>query len=120
MKYATFKYKKYKDCWFEVANYPRNPQAMSIIINSERMVNPIVVTVNMTDYIYEENTATIKNYSENSGMTDFLINLDIIDYIYSKKQCNIYATKKETIDYCEINIEELKKYSKKFDYKFIY
>ena len=120
MKYKTFKYKKYKNCWFEVGNYPRNPEAMLITINSESMAEPQIITVNMPDYMYDENTATIKNYSENSGITDFLIDLDIIDYIYSKKQSNICATKGETIDYCEINIEEIKKYSKKFNYKFIY
>ena len=120
MQYKTFKYKKYKNCWFEVGNYPKKSEAMIIAINSENMKEPKCITVNMPDYMYQKNTATIKNYSECSGITNFLIDLDIIDYIYTKKQCNINATKKETIDYCEINIEELKKYSKKFNYKYDY
>ena len=120
MEYKTFNYKKNKNCWFEVGNYMDNPFAMSIMINSNEMENPIVVTTNMPDYMYQENTATIKNYSENSGMTKFLIKLDIIDYINSKRKANIYATDGETIDYCDINIDELKKYSKIFNYNFFY
>ena len=120
MNYKTFKYKRYKNCYFEVGNYLYNKQAMSIMINNDKWEDPIVVTVNMPDYLYAPNSATIKNYSENGKMTEFLIDLDIIEYIYSKKKCNIYAGGNETIDYCEINIEKLKEYSKKFDYKFEY
>ena len=120
MKNKTFNYKNNKNCSFEVSNYQNNPQSMAITIVNSKGEEIKRVTVNMPDYIYEENTATIKNYSENSGMTKFLINKDIINYIYSKKQCNIYATKNETIDYCEINIENLKKYSSKFNYEFTY
>lgn len=120
MNYKTFNYKKYKNCYFEVGNYVYNSQAMYIQMKNKDEGDILTVTVNMPDYFYQENTTTIKNYSENRGITDFLIDLDIIDFVYSKKHCNPYANDDETIDYCEINIEELKKYSKVFDYKFEY
>lgn len=120
MKYKTFKYKEYNNCWFEVGNYLNPKQSMYIKIVNKNEGDIADVTVNMADYFYSPDTATIKNYSENSGMTDFLIDLDIVDFIYSKRPCNMYATKNETIDFCQINIDELKKYSKVFDYEFCY
>ena len=71
----------------------------------------------MPDYLYEPDTATIKNYSENAGMTKFLEKLGIIEEIYSKRKCNPYAADNETIDYCLINIEKLKEYTNEFNYE---
>lgn len=62
-------------------------------------------------------TATIKNYSENSGMTKFLQKLGIIEEIYTSQKCHPGATDSETIDYCQINVEKLREYSKKFNYE---
>ena len=113
----TFKYKNYGDCYFEVNNYFHNKKSMAISIKSINGERITVATVNMVNYIYEPNTATIKNYSENTGITDFLENLDFIIDIYSRKKCNPYAAENETIDYCLIDIDRLKEYSKEFNYK---
>lgn len=116
MNYKTFKYKEYGDCYFNVENYKYNKQAMAItIMNNEG--ERIIATVNMNDYLYYPDTATIKKYSEDSGMTKFLEDLGIIEEIYSKVQCHPNALKTETIDYCIINIDKLKEYTKNFNYE---
>lgn len=117
MNYKTFKYKNYGDCYFNVGNYMYNRQSMAISIVSTEGESITTVTVNMRYYMYEPNTATIKNYSENSGMTKFLQKLGIIEEVYSKSKCNTYASAKETIDYCLINIDKLKEYTKSFNYE---
>lgn len=117
MKYKTFKYKNYGNCYFNVGNYMYNKQSMAINISSENGEMSIVATVNMKDYLYEPNTATIKNYSENAGMTKFLEKLGIIDEVYSRAKCNPFANKSETIDYCHIDIDKLKEYTKNFNYE---
>lgn len=117
MKYKTFNYKNYGNCYFNVGNYMYNKQSMAISIISTEGESITTVTVNMRDYMYEPNTATIKNYSENSGITKFLQKLGIIEEVYSKSKCNPYASAKETIDYCLINIDKLKEYTKNFNYE---
>lgn len=117
MNYKTFKYKNYGDCYFNVGNYMYNRQSLAISIVSTEGESITTVTVNMRYYMYEPNTATIKNYSENSGMTKFLQKLGIIEEVYSKSKCNPYASAKETIDYCLINIDKLKEYTKNFNYE---
>lgn len=94
-----------------------NKQSMAISIISKDGENIAVATVNRNDWLYEPNTATIKNYSENAGMTKFLEKLGVIEEVYSKVQSNPYAPKSETIDYCLIDINKLKEYTNKFDYK---
>lgn len=113
MKYKTFKYKNYTNCYFEVGNYTSS--SMYIKINNSENCD-LVVTVNMSDYFYTPNTATIKNYSEGSGMTNFLLKLGIIDQVYTKRKAHPKAVPSETIDFCEINIEKLKEYNKEFNY----
>lgn len=117
MNYKTFKYKKYKNCYFEVGNYLYNSQSMFIQIKNNEEGDIATATVNMPGYLYMSNTATIKNYSENSGMTKFLQKLGIIEDIYTRKRCNPFATESETIDFCEINIKKLKEYSQEFNYE---
>ena len=75
------------------------------------------VTVNMEDYLYEPDTATIKNYSENSGLTKFLEKLGVIEEVYTRAKCNPRASESETIDYCLMNIEKLKEYTNTFNYE---
>lgn len=117
MNHKTFKYKNYGDCYFNVGNYYYNKFAMAISIFNMDGESITTVTVNMNDYLYTPYTATIKNYSENSGITHFLEDLGIIEEVYSKVQCNPYASKSETIDYCLINVDKLKEYSKEFNYE---
>lgn len=117
MGYKKFNYKGYKNCYFEVGNYLYNSQSMSIQIKNDEEGILYTATVNMPDYLYYPGTATIKNYSENSGMTKFLKKLGIIEEVYSSKRAHQYADEKETIDYCQIDEEKLKEYSKTFNYE---
>lgn len=117
MKFKTFKYKNYGDCYFTVSNYLHNKQSMAISIKNIEGEDITIATVNMRDYMYEPDTATIKNYSENSGITKFLKKLGVIEEIYSRAKCGPYTTKDETIDYCLMNISKLKEYSKEFNYE---
>ncbi len=117
MKYKTFNYKNYGSCYFNVGNYLYNKQAMAISIVNSKGENIIIATVNMADYLYAPNTATIKNYSEGTGMTEFLKRLGIVEEIYSRKPCNSIAIKNETIDYCLINVDKLKDYSNHYEYE---
>ena len=117
MNCKTFKYKNYGYCYFNVGNYMNNKQSMAISIVSMEGECITVATVNMSNYIYAPDTATIKNYAENSGITKFLQKLGVIEEIYSKSQCNPYASKNETIDYCLINVNKLKEYTNQFNYE---
>lgn len=118
MKHKTFKYKNYEGCYFFVSTYLYNHQAMAISIITENNEDEIIVTVNMKDYLYYPNVATIKNYSENSGMTTFLKELGIIKEIFASYKCNPYACEGETIDYCLIDMDKLKEYTKDFEYEY--
>lgn len=117
MKCKTFKYKNYGDCYFNVSNYLHNKQSMAISMESTDGEPITTVTVNMADYLYEPDTATIKNYSENSGLTKFLEKLGVIEEIYTRAKCNPRASEGETIDYCLMNIEKLKEYTNTFNYE---
>lgn len=117
MSYKKFNYKEYKNCYFEVGNYLYNSQSMSISIKSIEEGDITTATVNMPGYLYLPETATIKNYSENSGMTKFLKKLGVIEEVYTRKKCNQYAGDNETIDFCQINIDKLRQYSKVFNYE---
>ena len=117
MKFKTFKYKDYENCYFNVGNYYYNKASMAINMVNTEGESITTVTVNMQDYFYSPNTATIKNYSENAGMTKFLKKFGIIEEVYSSRVCNPYAQKSETIDYCSIDIDKLKEYTKEFNYK---
>lgn len=117
MNNKYFKYKDYKKCYFEVGNYLNNPQAMSIIVKNINGRFEEVISVNKPDYLYYPDTATIKNYSECAGATKFLKKLGVIEDIYSSVKAHSLASKNETIDYCAINVEKLKQYSRKFTYE---
>lgn len=118
MEHKKFKYKKYNNCSFVVSSYLQNKYSMAIQIISEDEGPICTCTVHMSDYMYYPGSATIKNYSENSGMTKFLQNLGIIEEIYSKSKCNIFAGNDETIDFCDINMDKLKEYSSEYEYSF--
>lgn len=118
MNNKTFKYKNYKNCSFYVGNYIKNTQSMAIQIIDGEGELVTTCTVNMPDYLYYPDSATIKNYSENAGMTKFLEKLGIIEEIFSEVKCNPYAAKSETIDFCLINMDKLKEYSSKFNYNY--
>lgn len=117
MEYRKFNYKNYKNCYFEVGNYVYNPQSMYIQIRNSEEGDITTVTVNMPDYFYLPETITVKNYSYNCGITKFLKELGIIEEIYTSVKCHPLAAENETIDYCKVNIEKLKEYSKVFNYE---
>lgn len=116
MKYKKFVYKNYKDCYFIVNNYRNGFQTIAITIENKKVGDITAVTVNMPGYCYSKDDATIKNYSENAGMTKFLKKLGIVKEVYSRRKAHSEASKSETIDFCEIDIEKLKEYSKEFNY----
>lgn len=117
MKCKKFSYKKNKNCSFSVGNYITNSASMAIQILDKNGEMLYTCTVNKPDYIYFPETASIKNYGENTGMTKLLLRLGIIEEIYSSVKCNLYAEGKETIDFCLINTEKLKEYSSKYNYE---
>ena len=59
MEYKKFNYKKYKNCYFEVGNYAYNSQSMYIQIKNNDEGDILTATVNMPDYFYTPDTATI-------------------------------------------------------------
>lgn len=117
MECKKFNYKNYENCYFEVGNYVYNSQSMFIQIKNNDEGDITTVTVNMPEYLYLPDTATIKNYSYNCGITKFLKKLGIIEEIYTKAKCHPLAAENETIDFCQINVEKLKEYSKEFNYE---
>lgn len=117
MKCKKFNYKNYKNCYFEVGNYLYNSQSMFIQIKNKEYGDLYIATVNMQDYMYLPETATIKNYSTNSGMTEFLQKLGIVEEIYTRRKCHPLADESETIDFCQINVEKLREYSRVFNYE---
>lgn len=117
----TFKYKKYKNCYFIVDSYLGDKKAMAITIeNNDGAV--AICTVYDKFGVYEEGLVTIKNYSENSHMTDFLKNLGIVLDIVSRYPCNTFSYESlntnnpQTIDICIIDINKLKEYCKSWNY----
>lgn len=118
MSCKKFTYKNYNNCTFIVSSYMNNKFSMAIQVIGENSESVCTCTVHMADYMYYPGSATIKNYSENAGMTKFLQKLGIIREIYSARPCNSYASKGETIDFCDINMEKLKEYSSEFNYEF--
>ena len=73
----TVKFKQW-DCTLVASYYAtENRKALMLIdINDGEMV--VVPTVNMSDYPCEENQVYIKNYSENKGILQILIDNELI------------------------------------------
>ena len=115
-----FNYKQYKDCYFIVSTYAANKNALAISIENEKEGPITTCTVYLTDGLYTENTAIIKNYSENSGMTKFLQELGIVIEIFDRRPCNalvantLNSSNPQTCDTCFIDKEKLKEYTKKW------
>lgn len=119
MECKKFNYKGNKECSFRVGSYRNNPDCMAIQMLDNKGEVIYTCTTNMPEYMYYSRSTTIKNYMENSGMTDFLLKLGVIEEIITRKKVSIYATKKfESIDFCFINLEKLKKYTSVFDYEY--
>ena len=122
----TFNYKKYKNCFFVVGTYLSDPSAMYIGIENKQDGMITDCTVYMRYTFYETGTVTIKNYSENSNMTNFLKSLKIVKKVYNRVPCNNFSEtlaslkseNPQTIDECEIDIDLLKEYSKEWDYNY--
>lgn len=119
----TFTYKKYKKCYFIVSTYlqPKNPIAIMIYNDKEGPISDCTTYIRGLSY---KSLAVIKNYSENSKMTDFLQQLGIIKEIKCRFACNSFpetlsslqTDNPQTMDVCEINIDKLKEYSMLWDY----
>lgn len=111
-----FKYKNYKNCYFIVSSYVKDENAMAIAIESDN--GPITVcTVYDELGLYCEGITTIKNYGENSNITNFLKKLGIVREILNSFPCNYsYPNSSETKDICLIDMDKLKQYSKEWHY----
>lgn len=118
-----FKYKDYKNCYFNVASYAYNKKAMAIEIENREDGPIITCTVFIEDGLYTPNCIVIKNYSENSGMTKFLQDLGIVVLILDRRPSNMLATgsldteNPESFDTCIIDQEKLKEYTKSWNYE---
>lgn len=116
-----FTYKNYKNCYFIVGSYVADKRAMAISIQSDG--EPITTCTVYDDFgMYNEHITTIKNYSENSHMTDFLKELGVVADIIDRYPCNrfVYDTLEtdnpQTMDICIIDIDKLKEYCKEWHY----
>lgn len=118
----TFTYKDYENCYFRVGSYVADNEAMAISIENLED-GPIATCTIYDDYsAYSEHITTIKNYSENSHMTNFLKKLNVISEVLYSKPCNsfvadtLHTNNPQTIDTCLINTDILKQYSKSWNY----
>lgn len=120
MKYFT--YKKYEDCYFKVNAYLADKEAMAISIYNKEEGPITCCTVYSDLYLYTEGLVTIKNYSENSHLADFLMELGVVTEIIMRQPCNpivqdtLNSNNPQTIDLCDIDIKKLKEYSKEWNY----
>lgn len=118
----TFTYKKYKNCYFIVGSYLADEKAIAISIENKKEGLISTCTVYDTFWSYNEDVATIKNYSENSHMTDFLTKMKVVDEIIWREPCNSFVrdtlntSNPQTIDTCLINKKVLKEYTKEWNY----
>ena len=77
----TFTYKNYKYCFFYASEYKDNGRLFLGIKNKTDgfIAN---VTINVPEYpVTDYHTVFIKNYSENEGMLDFLLENQFLDSI---------------------------------------
>lgn len=113
----TFKIWDYKNCSFIVSHYITEPNAIAIVIQ-DNDTSEIVTKCTIYDISeeYRVGMATIKNYSENKEMTEFLKNLGIVTNIIESHQVNEMTEDTETIDVCNIDLKKLKEYSIEWHY----
>lgn len=79
MKHYTYesKYGTYEDCFFQIGRYMNGNLAISIMNETEGPITK--VTIN-PDKRIPDTMIAIKDYSENEGMVNWLISMDIIEH----------------------------------------
>lgn len=118
----TFNYKNYKNCYFYVTNYLADKNAMAISIQNDEEGDIAFCTIYDVLSVYSPDLVTIKNYSENSYMTNFLEDLGVVISIIDRRPCNqfvrdtINTDNPQTIDTCIVDTDILKEYCKKWKY----
>ena len=116
-----FTYKNYENCYFIVGNYVADKNAMAISIKNDEE-NIVTCTVYRDFDPHCEGIVTIKNYSENSHITDFLVKLGIVTDILNRVPCNPFAydtldtDNPQTFDFCVIDVRKLKEFCKEWHY----
>ena len=65
------------DCYIEFGEYPNGRTAIELI-NKEDGDSVLVASVNLPDEILNSGEIAIKNYSENTGVMELLINTGVI------------------------------------------
>ena len=109
----TFNYKNHKKCYFNVYSYAANDEAMAIVMTNGKSLD-IVCTVYDKNSIYMNGVTAIKNYSENSHLTEFLQKLGIITEVFNRTPCNnhvidtLNSKNPQSIDNCFIDMDLLK------------
>lgn len=116
-KNKIFQYEEYKDCHFIVSHYLTDKNAIAIIIEDDITRKTIKCTTYIPKIEYKEGIATIKNYSENQGITDFLISLGVVTEVIEKKKVNELAEDTETIDICKIDLKKLKDFATEWHFE---
>lgn len=120
----TFRFKKYPKCNFWVSHYYFDDDAIAIVI-VDSVTNDVICKCTTYDihFNYNLGIATIKNYTENVGMTDFLKDLGVVEEVIKSYILNEgiedfggISIEKETIDVCKINIKLLKSYATEWRY----
>lgn len=120
----TFEFEEYSKCNFFVSHYCFDEKAIAISIE-DSTTSELICKCTTYDIHrdYEVGIATIKNYTENVGMTEFLKKLGIVEEVIKSYILNEdvedfgdIPIKKETLDVCKINLEVLKSYSKEWKY----
>lgn len=109
---------EYKNCSFIVSSYLSEPIAIIFAIKDNE-TSEIVAKCTIYDLStnYKKGMATIKNYSENRGMTNILKELGIVTNIIESNKVNELAEDTETIDVCNIDLEKLREYASDWNYE---
>lgn len=114
----TFNIWQYNNCAFEASHYIADSKAIAIrIVDNETSEAIVKCTTYIQNVEYKEGIATIKNYSENRGMTDFLKEMGIVTEVVESFKCNEDAEDTETIDVCKIDLKKLKEYARDWHYE---
>jgi len=100
-----FVFGSYKDCYFKLGQYENGNTAIEIITAEDGYSEPLCkATVNIGKQF--EQIIPIKNYSENAGLLNCLINAGFISRVISYEQQDFVK-----IPLCLMNWDKIKEYS---------
>ncbi len=106
----TFKYKNYKKCYFSVASYTPNPNAMYIEIDNKTYDSITECTTYTTSTPFIPKTAAIKT----KELVNFLKELKVVTKVIAVLPYGNFSNK---LYLCKIDTDILKEYSKEWHYQ---